>query len=277
MHVDQGVTGLALCAFVGAGYVPGGGRYGKTIARGIEYLRRTQSEDGAFRQDKHWMYGHAICTLACSELYALSRHRTAGRLARKGLDFMKQAQPENGGFGYTGPGNDTSVTGWCIMAMKSGKVAGLPVAGTMVKRAAAFLDRNTTEDGWTGYRGPRPGRVPMTAAGAACRLFLGARPDARRVVQGADHVRAAGVDIRDLYSTYYATLLMFQLGDEYWRAWNPAFARKLLRAQVRRPAAHRGSWDPAGFVYGRQAGRVYTTAMGVMCLEVYYRYMPLLR
>ena len=41
--------------------------------------------------------------------------------------------------------------------------------------------------------------------------------------------------------------------------------------------ADRGSWDPAGFVYGRHGGRVYTTAMGALCLEVYYRYMPMLR
>jgi len=277
MPVDQGVTGLALCAFSGAGYVPGHKRYGKTIVRGLDHLRRTQSADGAFRKDAHWMYGHAICTLACTDIYALSRNPTAGRLARKGLAFMERVQAEGGGFGYTGPGNDTSVTGWCIMAMKSGKVAGLPVAGTMVKRAAAFLDRNTTSEGWTGYRQAQAGRVPLTAAGAACRLFLGAPLDAPRVVQGADHVRAAGVDIQNLYTTYYATLLMYQLGDDYWRAWNPAFARRLLRAQVRRGSAHRGSWDPAGFVYGKHGGRVYTTAMGALCLEVYYRYMPFLR
>jgi hypothetical protein len=35
-----------------------------------------------------------------------------------------------------------------------------------------------------------------------------------------------------------------------------------------------GSWDPND-VWGGHGGRVYTTAMGALCLEVYYRYLPL--
>ena len=34
-----------------------------------------------------------------------------------------------------------------------------------------------------------------------------------------------------------------------------------------------GSWDPAQDTWGDSGGRVYTTAMGALCLEVYYRYM----
>ena len=35
-----------------------------------------------------------------------------------------------------------------------------------------------------------------------------------------------------------------------------------------------GSWDP-DTVWGGYGGRVYTTAMAALCLEVYYRYLPL--
>ena len=35
---------------------------------------------------------------------------------------------------------------------------------------------------------------------------------------------------------------------------------------------HAGSWDPRGARWAGEGGRVYTTALGALCLEVYYRY-----
>ena len=35
-----------------------------------------------------------------------------------------------------------------------------------------------------------------------------------------------------------------------------------------------GSWD-ADTVWGGYGGRIYSTAMATLCLEVYYRYLPL--
>jgi hypothetical protein len=34
-----------------------------------------------------------------------------------------------------------------------------------------------------------------------------------------------------------------------------------------------GSWDPDP-LWGGYGGRVYSTAVGALCLEVYYRYLP---
>jgi hypothetical protein len=38
-----------------------------------------------------------------------------------------------------------------------------------------------------------------------------------------------------------------------------------------------GSWSPDKFEYGRQGGRIYTTALAVCILEVYYRHLPLFK
>jgi hypothetical protein len=35
-----------------------------------------------------------------------------------------------------------------------------------------------------------------------------------------------------------------------------------------------GSWDPKGH-YEELCGRTYTSALGALCLEVYYRYLPI--
>ena len=37
----------------------------------------------------------------------------------------------------------------------------------------------------------------------------------------------------------------------------------------------RGSWDPANHRLGSRGGRVYCTAMAILSLEVYYRFLPI--
>jgi hypothetical protein len=48
----------------------------------------------------------------------------------------------------------------------------------------------------------------------------------------------------------------------------------VLESQCK-PGASRGSWDPIG-PWGFSGGRVYSTAIGVLCLEVYFRYAKVL-
>ena len=50
--------------------------------------------------------------------------------------------------------------------------------------------------------------------------------------------------------------------------------RDMLVKNQRRGGDADGSWDPVGARDGRRGGRAYTTAMGALCLEVYYRYLP---
>jgi hypothetical protein len=57
-----------------------------------------------------------------------------------------------------------------------------------------------------------------------------------------------------------------------WRAWNDAITSALLETQIA-AGADAGSWN-TNTVWGGYGGRVYTTAMAAMCLEVYYRYAP---
>ena len=59
----------------------------------------------------------------------------------------------------------------------------------------------------------------------------------------------------------------------HWRQWNDALQTTLLaRQQKTGPLA--GSWNPdtrwAGY-----GGRVYSTALATLCLEVPYRFLPL--
>ena len=76
-----------------------------------------------------------------------------------------------------------------------------------------------------------------------------------------------------MYFNYCATQVMHHFGGFQWLDWNLELREHLLATQS--PSGHEnGSWY---FVdkQGVQGGRLYNTAMCVMMLEVYYRFMPL--
>jgi len=70
---------------------------------------------------------------------------------------------------------------------------------------------------------------------------------------------------------------MFQKGGDHWNVWNQALKKTLVENQ-RKDGDYDGSWDVHMNELGlRSGGRVRSTALACMCLEVYYRYLPLNR
>ena len=51
---------------------------------------------------------------------------------------------------------------------------------------------------------------------------------------------------------------------------------KLIALQVQEDGDNQGSWEP-NTQWSSSSGRVYSTALSVMSLEVYYRYLPMYR
>jgi hypothetical protein len=116
----------------------------------------------------------------------------------------------------------------------------------------------------------------MTAEGLYVRQLLGHGRD--------EEIMRASVEriARDLprwdhrpstYAWYYATLALFQYGGPEWDKWNAAITAELL-AHQRTDGAAAGSWDPVDRWSGI-GGRVYQTSICALCLEVYYRYLPM--
>ena len=75
------------------------------------------------------------------------------------------------------------------------------------------------------------------------------------------------------YYCYTATLALFNVGGKTWEAWNTLLQQKVLPLQDRDPHSS-GSWAPEPNWVGRSGGRIYSTAINVLTLEVYYRYRP---
>ncbi len=311
---DVGLTGLSLLAFLGAGYThlsregytdPYTQRrlsFGQVVRRATEYLRAQQDEDGCFGpRTGEFMYNHALATLAMVEAFGLTNAVQLREPAQRAIDFLARSQNPYRGWRYTmKPGdNDTSVTGWCVMALKSADISGLRVPRTSYDGARSWIesatDAETGEVGYTGkgkvdvvVRGKNEawsGHPAMTAVGLLCKIFIDpAAKDgvldrhAARLAKDLPRWDAGGRDGRpiDFYYWYYGALALFQYDGpdgRAWSAWNKAMQAALVPHQaVRRDGCADGSWDPALDRWGFAGGRVYATAINVLTLEVYYRY-----
>jgi HEAT repeat protein len=76
-----------------------------------------------------------------------------------------------------------------------------------------------------------------------------------------------------MYTLYYCTLSMHMMGGKYFSQWDKVL-RDLLPNTQKKVGCERGSWESWGL--DRDFGRLYTTAMGALTLETYYRYAPIL-
>jgi hypothetical protein len=313
---DVGVTGLALLAFLGAGHTPQNResvldpvtgealRFGDTVRRGLDWLISQQRPDGSIGPGiGEMMYNHAIASLALSEAYGITNAVVYRAPAQKAITFIHQAQNYNLGWRYTAKcgDNDTSVTGWCVMALKSAQISGLDVAQTAFEGAKAWIARVTDQNGQTGYDRLGSGEIfvpgkneswlhhpSMTAVGMACRMFIDKKKGDPMLPKGAKILtedlprwdpKAARPTV-DFYYWYYASLALWQFdGPEgpSWARWNKAMLDAILPHQhSRRDGCQEGSWDVSGVDrWGYAGGRVYATSMNVLTLEVYYRYQLL--
>ncbi|GEM_PF-1739479 len=301
---DTGVTGLALLAFLGAGQTHKHGRYKNTVKKGLQALKACQSPEGRFGPecaDGRWIYNHALCTMAAAEVYGMSNWSPLLQgMAQKSVDFLADCRNPGLGWRYgRRPGdNDSSVTGWAAMALKSADLCGLDVPAECFEGALAWFDRVTDETyhrvGYTDKRdtgmvihevasGPVPPMETPTAAAVFCRMLIRGAGQAERpeVAGGGDLLQRIAPSWNpetysiDMIFWHFGTLAMFQLGGERWSGWNESLKNALVPHQ-KRDGCENGSWDPIG-AWGAAGGRVYATAINVLTLETYYRFVRVAR
>ncbi|MCU0862929.1 MAG: terpene cyclase/mutase family protein [Planctomycetes bacterium] len=302
---DVGLTGLALLAFLGDGSTLRSGPYREVIRRGVTWLRSQQQDNGLFgtAASHDFVYDHAIAAYAMCEAFGLSNYQLLRPAAQRGLDYLEQHRNPYGVWRYQprDGDNDTSVTGWCVMAYEAGRHFGLQVNTGALQLAANWLDTVSDPSGMHGYTkagepsARKPGdhatRFPvdrgaaMTAVGLFCRYFLGQNPKEKPVMAAAAKLLLqqppswdAAAGSIDHYYWYYATYALYQVGGAQWTAWQKRLEPALLKNQhldAARPNLL-GSWDPA-CAWGDDGGRVYSTAILALCLQANFRYTRLVR
>ncbi|MGL5095511.1 MAG: prenyltransferase/squalene oxidase repeat-containing protein, partial [Planctomycetia bacterium] len=276
---DNGLTGLAVLAFLGAGHTQKvDGPYREVVQRGLDWLLKSQEVDGDLQRGGR-IYSHAIATMAVCEALAMTNDERLRKPAQRAIDYLVRAQhPESGGWRYApGQYGDTSVYGWVLLALRSGQGAGLRVPPQTWALARRWLDLvcSGPHQAYASYTPGLPVSHAMTAEALVCRQVLGAKRTDPALDAAGDHLLSRPPDAGDyhLYYWYYGSLGMFHLGGPHWQRWNDRLTATLLDAQEK--TSHRkGSWEPRR-PFGVDGGRVFTTAAGALCLEVYYRYLPL--
>jgi hypothetical protein len=284
---DVAATALGVLPFLAAGQTH------KPIANVKRERDYTKVVDAALRfliskQDKSTgqiggdMYEHGLATIALCEAYGMTADPGLRVTAQKAINYVVRAQHSAGGWRY-GPNQpgDTSVTGWQVMALKSGQMSGLAVPNPTLDGATRFLNSvmSTTTYGY-GYRGA--GSDPrLTAVGVLCREYLGWSPRKPELHKGVEILKATPANAKDMYYTYYAAQALHHFGGDAWLAWNDHMKATLLQTRDKGADAkhphQRGSWDPQGDQYSRDWGRVGQTSLSVLTLQVYYRHLPLYR
>ena len=299
---DTAVTGLATLAFLGAGNTERVGPWKDNVVKAISWFKGMQQPNGMIYDKTDTAsygpgYGVAMATMAMAEATGMANNKETRAAAQKAIDYCTEIHQngegsEKGGFRYDAKSKtcDISVTGWFVMAMKSAKVAGLHVNPASFEGASKFLDRceqKNAAGGDSGYGPPSEyvynpdGQAHISACtdaiGHLCRQFMGVPKE--NLQSGVDlfvkkhHTPKWGAS-NDLYYWYYGTLCVFQQGGDLWKEWNETMKPALCDNQCKN-GDDAGSWTPCAGEHEKQWGRVGETALCVLCLEVYYRYVQL--
>jgi hypothetical protein len=266
---------LALMALLGAGYTDRSGPYQTQVRSAIDYLlSRIQRTDFGGNLAEGSMYAQGIATIALSESFTMTRDARLEEPTKSAMKYIVTAQHPAGGWRYSpGEPGDMTVTGWQLMALKSCEMAGVDVPNKTWTSARKFIDAlGDSSSGWYGYQEPEQ-RITTTSIALLMKMYLGLDQNDAGLQSGIAHLIAAGPSETDIYFDFYATQVLHHAGARQWSQWNQQMRDFLIERQSTDGHAA-GSWhfdDP----HGNVGGRLYSTAMAVMILEVYYRFMPL--
>lgn len=294
---DVAATSLALLPFLGAGQTHEIGIYKENVAKGLRWLLDGQKPNGDLRINfpgTAGMYAHGQAAIVLCEALAMTGDQKFKKPAQLAIDFIEQAQHQRGGWRYRPKQiGDTSVLGWQLMALQSARAAdtGVEVDSDTLKLADYFLDQAT-------YKGRRhtkatmnmpigslytyrvgEGRptATMTAEALLCRMYLGWKRDDPRVIEAIRWLVEKNFPSRsdkNIYYWYYATQVMHHFGGDVWKVWNRRMREILVAGQTTK-GSRAGSWNPRGYEWGSQGGRIYVTSLSICTLEVYYRHLPI--
>lgn len=273
-------TGMALLPFLAVGEThKSGKKYQKTVAAGVDYLLARLDKSGTFGGSSG-MYAHAIATTALCEAWGMTEDTALKVRAQSLLDYIVAAQADDGSWGYMPKvRGDTSVVGWQIHALHAGRFSRLTVPAETFKKADEFLE-SVSGSGGTTYGYTAPGSTPsLDPVGLLSRCHTGWGPKEKKFVAGVEKLLEdppaepkPGVT-PEMYRMYNATRAVYLSGlQDCYEVWNPKMQHAMLGSQLRAPGPNKGSWNPDSGLIGTSCGRLGTTCLAVLTLEVYYRY-----
>ena len=95
-----GITALGCLAFMADGHLPGRGRYGSHVERGLDFILQHATESGLVAADTSHgpMYGHGFATLFLGEMYGMTRDPRVRETLLKAVRLIVNTQNHEGGW-----------------------------------------------------------------------------------------------------------------------------------------------------------------------------------
>jgi len=291
-----GVTSLACMAFLAGGHQPGRGRYGAVIEKGLDFVLGACTEDGYITKAGTRMYSHAFSTLFLAEIYGMT-HREDVRVKLQGaVDFIVGCQNEEGGWRYVPfeSQSDMSIVVCQVIALRAARNIGIRVPKETVDRASEYVKDSAIDfeearrsmfsrfrtDLTGSFKYQRAGATrssfSLTAAGVTALNGLGIYSD-EAIGEGLDYLRrnletfnrmrgeVGGGHYFFWYGHYYGVQAMYLAGEPYWTPYFTTIRDELLRMQK----------EDGSFPNRVGPGTPFGTAMGVLILEIPYRFLPI--
>lgn len=316
---EAACTGLAVLTFLAHGETPAASKeFKETITKAINWLVSNQVQ----RKDGYWTiknpganeYGLLIATYALSEAFGMTKNPNVKEAAKRGLERIVKHQSPTGGWNYnlaiqSSSPDDISYGGWCIQAIKAGKLAGIHVDGMeeCIKKAIDCLKkRNYDEVQGFSYRPTSRNHAGLGGVGCLAMQLLGYGKDpavknALKVMKGwrpnfdppnpkprpEAYPKKGSWDCSQYYF-YYAAQCKFQAGmakdasqaDQVeWQDWNKAM-KEFYPAHMKDAGEIPGPdgkprkcayWENKDYWSARP---VMDTCLAALQLMVYYRYLP---
>lgn len=189
---DVGVTGLALLAFMGAGYCDRGSHaHVSNVQEGLGFLLKAQGADGCIgpKDFARMPSNHAVATIALCEAWIHTWDARYRRAAQRAVRFLVTLRHPQLGWGYASGWADanTATTGWALYALRLGDLGGLDVDLDAVRSGQQWIAKMTEHRfGMIGY--DYPGGAPATYAWVGGGALAEARRGSRAGLE-VDRVR----------------------------------------------------------------------------------------
>ncbi|MCA9012653.1 MAG: terpene cyclase/mutase family protein, partial [Planctomycetaceae bacterium] len=287
-----GGTAYALLPFLAAGQTHKEGKYRQQVQAGLAFLttigvavpagydlRGVINKVDDDTEPNYAYYVHGAATLALCEAYGMTRDRKLKQAAEGAVLFLVNSQnPRSGGWRYNPQeGGSTSATAIQVMALKAAEKAGIRIPAGTWKGVSSYLDSVSVDgEGRYGYEAEKKTyAMSVTSMALLSRMYLGWGRNDGDLRAGIALISKSAAS-ENYYTNYFATQVMKNWGGPEWDRWNVRIREDLIaRQETDGPA--RGSWaarDRAD--YSRSGGRLLTTCLATLTLQVYYRNKPLL-
>ena len=286
-----GVSALACMSFLAGGHLPGRGRYGHVVEKGLDFILSAVDEDTGFiSAHETRMYSHAFAALFLAEIFGMTRRPDLQAKLQQAIDLTVETQNNQGAWRYRpyAPDSDMSIAVCQLMALRAARNVGIQVPRNTIARAYTYIRNSAYTSG--ARRGAFKYQIDqaqprvsfsLAAAGLASLIHAGfydddlIRPGVRWLKRRITSLRSRGHENYPTYfywyGHYYAAQVMFIADDNsdmkglwddfYW----PRMRSELLRYQQAN-----GSWrnEPG-------PGDIYGTAVAAIILQIPHRYLPI--